>query len=229
MKNILTLLILFVSTLTFGQNIEIGKLWRSKGVYDSVGNFIERAKTERFLYGSKSNQFQRLVIKEKLNMENGEVEIFTYKDTLSLKPLEGGFYKIENQEELLLTFHPMDSLTVKYKGYTFSYIKLNQKRNKVDLIKFKSELLKEPLIVSVPESKKYKLTFQENGLVKYNPLDRDSEWESAYKIIHFNGFVFLKGITSAPKLITKSKKGRIEFIIIDYRFENKNGELNKIR
>nr|WP_321225505.1 hypothetical protein [uncultured Psychroserpens sp.] len=226
MKNILTLIILFVSSISFGQNIEVEKLWRTKGVYDSLGNFIEQAKIQSFLFSSKSNQFYRLRTQDKLNMETGETKVFVYRDTLNLNSSHSKTYKLNDKE--LLTLHSGDSLTIQFNGYTLPYVKLELKANKIDFEKFKSELQKEPLIETVEKIKEYRFTYQENGLVKVKPLERDSEWESEYKIIDFNGFIIVQGIVSAPKLITKLKKGKISFIEIDYRFENKNGELNKI-
>ncbi len=225
MKNTLTLLIVLVSTLSFGQKIEEEKLWRTKGVYDSLGNFIERAKIQSFLFSSKSNQLYRFRTQDRLNMETGETKIFVYRDTLNLKSSDSNTYQLSDKETL--TLHSRDSLTIQYNGYTLPYVKLDLQSNKIDLEKLKSTLQEEPLIESVEGIKEYQFTYQKNGLVKVKPLERDSEWESEYKIIDFNGFIIIQGIVSAPKLITKLEKGKISFMEIDYRFENKNGELNK--
>ena len=225
MKNTLTLLIVLVSTLSFGQKIEEEKLWRTKGVYDSLGNFIERAKIQSFLFSSKSDQFFRLRTQDRLNMETGETKVFVYRDTLNLKSSDSNTYQLSDKETL--TLHSRDSLTIQYNGYTLPYVKLDLQSNKIDLEKLKSTLQEEPLIESVEGIKEYQFTYQKNRLVKVKPLERDSEWESEYKIIDFNGFIIIQGIVSAPKLITKLEKGKISFMEIDYRFENKNGELNK--
>ncbi|WP_375562483.1 hypothetical protein ACE193_08025 [Bernardetia sp. OM2101] len=225
MKNLLVLLMLFISTLSFGQNIETGKLWRTKGVYDSLGNFMEQAKVQIFLYSTTSNQFHRMETQDRINMKSGETNVFVYRDTLNLTSLDDKIYKL-NEEETM-TVHTNDSLTINYKGYTLSYVKLNEKPSNTTVNKLKKELIKAPLFQSIEKVKEYRFTYQENGLVKTKTLDRDYEWESEYKIIDFNGFVFLQGITSAPKLITKVEKGKIEFLEIDYRFENKEGKLAK--
>lgn len=227
MKNILLLLILFVTTVSIGQNMEKEALWRTKGVYDSIGNFIERAKIQSFLYSSKSNQFHRLRTQDKINMETGETKVFVYRDTLNLMALDASTYKLNDKE--VLTFHSKDSLTIAFNGFTLPYVKLDVTPNNVDLNRLKAEIIDKPLIESINDVKEYSFTYQNNDLVKVKPLDRDSEWESEYKIIDFNGFIIIQGIVSAPKLIIKSKKGKISFIQIDYRFENKNGELNSIR
>ena len=227
MKHLIALLFLTISTLSFGQTIETGKLWRTKGVYDSLGNFMERAKVQIFLYSTKPNQFHRLEIEDRLNMTTGETNVVTYRDTLDLISLEANSYKL-NEEETM-TIHTDDSLTIKYRGYTLSYVKVNEKVESITTEKLKSNLVKTALIQSVGDSEKYRMTYQENGLVKIKTLDRDYEWESEYKIIDFNGFIFLQGITSAPKLVTDIKKGEVQFVEIDYRFENKNGQLTKIK
>ena len=129
----------------------------------------------------------------------------------------------------MLILHSKDSLTIKYNGYSLPYVRLTQKNNNVDFKKFKKEFLDKTYINSISEVEDYNLTYQKSGLVKINPIESDSEWESEFKIIDFNGYIILQGIVSAPKLITKSSKSKIEFIEIDYRFENKKGELNKKR
>ena len=227
MKNILTTALLFISITTFGQNINTGELWRTKGVYDSIGNFMERAKIQSFLYSSKPNQFYNLTTQDKMNMETGETKVFINKDTLNLKQLGEKTYKINEKKMLIL--HSKDSLTIKYNGYSLPYVRLTQKNNNVDFKKFKKEFLDKTYINSISEVEDYNLTYQKSGLVKINPIESDSEWESEFKIIDFNGYIILQGIVSAPKLITKSSKSKIEFIEIDYRFENKKGELNKKR
>ncbi|WP_203256691.1 hypothetical protein [Hyunsoonleella ulvae] len=227
MKNIFALIIVLVSTISFGQDIEEKKLWRTKGVYDSLGNLIERAKIQSFLFSSKSNQFYRLRTQSKVNMETGETKIFIYKDTLNLQVSDTKTYRLNEKE--VLTIYSNDSLTIHFNGYILPYVKLDVESNKIDLKKFTSALQKESLIESVENVKEYRFTYQKNGLVKVKSLERESEWESEYKIINFNGFIILQGIVSAPKLITKLKKGKISFMEIDYRFENKKGELTKVR
>jgi len=227
MKNIFTLIILFVATISFGQNIKKETLWRTKGVYDSSGEFIERAKIQSFLFSSKPNQFYRLKTQDKLNMETGETNVFVYRDTLNLSPRDKNTFELSETETLII--HSNDSLTIQFNGYTFPYVKLDIKSSKIDLKKFESELQNGPLVETIEGTKKYQFTYQKNGLVKVKPLERDTGWESEYKVIDFNGFIIVQGIVSAPKLITKLNKGQISYLEIDYRFENKNGILNEVR
>lgn len=224
-KNICLLVLLFVSTLSFGQNLETDKLWRTKGVYDSVGNFIERAKVQIFLYSSSPDQLQRLRTQDKVNMETGETKIFIYKDTLNLTDLGKNTFKLNDNETL--TLHSKDSLTIQFNGYTLPFVKLDVKSKQADKDQFNTNFINMPLTETVDDKTEYQFTFKVNGLKKIKPLDRDSEWESEYKLIDFNGFLILQGITSAPKLITKIGKTKVNFLEIDYRFEIKNGELNK--
>jgi len=226
MKNILTLIVLLGSIVSFGQNIEDEKLWRTKGVYDSLGGFIEQAKLQSFLYSSKSKQLYRLRTQDKINMETGETKVFVYQDTINLTFVNDKTYALNDKE--VLTIHSDDSLTIKYNGYILPYVKLNLKPNRVEIDKFKSNLINTPFTESVNGEKKYGFTYQDNDLVKVKNLESDSEWESDYEIIDFKGFIILQGIVSAPKLITQMKKEEINFIEIDYRFENINGVLTKV-
>ncbi|MDC8005530.1 hypothetical protein POV27_15840 [Aureisphaera galaxeae] len=226
MKNTCLLLAIFAFALTYGQKIEKGSLWRTKGVYDTSGNFIERAKIQSFLCASKSDQIYRLRTQDKLNNETGETKIFVYRDTLNLELIEEKSFKISEKE--VLTVHSKDSITIQFNEYVFPYVKLSTKRNKVDVEKFKTALMEAPVTVSVEGVEEYQYTYQENGMSKIKPIKEDSGWESEYKVIDFNGFTILQGIVSAPKLITRMKKKKIEFLEIDYRFDNKEGAFSWI-
>ena len=221
MKKILLLTLLLFATLTFGQNLEKNRLWRTKGVYDSIGNFIEKAKIQSFLFSSNSNQFYRLRTQDKVNMETGETKVFVYRDTLNLKQVSNKTFRVSEKE--VITIHSSDSLTINFNGYTLPYVKVEAKANKINVSKFKLKVLDKPVIESINNIEDYKFTFQSNDLVKINPLKSSSEWESDFKIINFNGYVFIQGIVSAPKLITKLKNNSIMFLELDYRFEVKEG------
>ena len=218
-------ILLFISMLSFGQNIEVDKLWRTKGVYDSVGNFIERAKLQIFLYSSSPNQLQRLRTQDKVNMETGETKIFIYRDTLTLTSAGKNMFKLNDKETLIL--HSKDSLTIELNGYTLPFVKLDIRPKQAGKSKFKSHFINVPLTETVDDETGYIFTYNVNGLKKTKSIDSNSEWESEYKLIDFNDFLILQGITSAPKLITKIGKTKVDFLEIDYRFEIKKGELNK--
>ncbi|WP_299116090.1 hypothetical protein [uncultured Winogradskyella sp.] len=219
------LILLFVSTLSFGQNFETDKLWRTKGVYDSVGNFMERAKVQIFLYSSGTDQLQRLRTQDKINMETGETKIFIYKDTLNLKALNENTFKLNDDETI--TIHSKDSMTIQFNGYILPFVKLDVKSNQADKNKFNANFINVRLDETVDNKTEYQFTFLDNGLKKTKRVDADSEWESEYKLINFNGFLILQGITSAPKLITKIGKTKVNFLEIDYRFKTKKGMLTK--
>lgn len=226
MKNLIALTSLFLVCFSgFSQNLEEDKLWRTKGVYDSLGNFVERAKIQSFLYTSKPDKLIRLSTKDRMNMETGETKVFVYTDTLTLKPTKENTFTLNDKEQL--TIHSKDSLTIHFNGYVLPYVKLTQKANAVKLNTFKTKFVNVTFIESVAGKKEYELTYQDTNLVKVAPLQSSSQWESDYKIIDFNGFIIIQGIVSAPKLITDLKNGNIYFSQIDYRFENTTGELIK--
>lgn len=223
MKKLLLLLTLFCTYSNFGQQLEPENLWRTKGVYDSLGNFIERAKLQSFLYAETSNKLQRLRNQDKMNMETGETTIAVYKDTFNLILINDNIFKISDEE--IMTIHNKDSLTISFKGYTLPYVRVQNKIEKVDIEKFKKTLLKTSWITSSTENKSYEFTYQDNGLKKIKPVDSSSEWESEYKLQDFNGFIILQGVTSAPKLISSYTEESINYLELDYRFEIKKRNL----
>lgn len=227
MKHILIVVILFQTIQSLGQNLETDDLWRTKGVYDSTGQFVELAKIQSFLYISNANQIQRLRTQDNMNMETGETKVFVYQDTLDLMTLKAGGFKINDDE--FLTIHSPDSITIEYNGYNTSYVRLSLPEKKVKVDELQKILFKGTMIQTFGKKTEYYLTYQDNGLVKISPVDSQSEWESDYKLIDFNGYVIIQGIVSAPKLVVKIRKDEIELIEIDYRFENKKGILKKIR
>lgn len=221
MKQIITILCLFLAFSSFSQIKETESLWRTKGVHDSTGNFITRAKIQSFLYAAKDNQFYRLRNQSRINMETGETKVFTYIDTLLLKPTKSNHFEVNEKEALVL--HTEDSLTIEYNGYHIAYVKVASPKKKVSLKKLKKALLDKRMIENIANEESYAFNYQSNNLVKVMPLDSESNWESDYKIIDFEGFLILQGITSAPKLILNIQKQKITFLEIDYRFESKKG------
>ncbi|AXG71370.1 hypothetical protein KORDIASMS9_03627 [Kordia sp. SMS9] len=227
MKHLLTAAIFLLSISSFAQNLEKDQLWRTKGVYDSLGNFVERAKIQSFLYSAAPNQLYRLNTKDRMNMETGETTVFVFRDTLQLASTKDKTFKLNDEE--VLKIHSKDSLTIHFNGYTLPYVKLDVKPKRVNFKKFTSKLMDIPFIESVDDVKAYQLTYQDTNLVNIKPVDSDSGWDSDYKLIDFHGFIIIQGIVSAPKLITEIEKDTIHFLQIDYRFENKKGKLIRKR
>lgn len=139
MKKLFLLLAFCCSFNAFTQQIETNQLWRTRGVYDSLGNFIERAKLQSFLYAETTTRFQRLRNQDKVNMETGETKIFVYKDTFNLEALTK--YTFKMSEEEVLTIHNSDSLTISFRGFTLPYVRVKIKHNTINLEKFKPVLL----------------------------------------------------------------------------------------
>lgn len=226
MKKLIALTTLFlISMSSFSQDLEKDRLWRTKGVYDSLGNFVERAKIQSFLYSAKPNQLYRLNTKDRINMETGETTVFVFRDTLQLAAKNTKTFKLNDEE--VLKIHSKDSLTIHYNGYTLPYVKLDVKPNSINFKKFRSKLMDTPFIESVGNVKAYQLTYQDTNLLNIKPLNSGSGWDSDYKLINFHGFIIIQGIVSSAKLITEVEKDTIHFIQIDYRFENKQGKLIK--
>jgi len=57
--------------------------------------------------------------------------------------------------------------------------------------------------------------YKADGNKEIEVVDSASRWESPYRILSFEGYVFLRGITSNPILLKKMKEDRIEGYEID--------------
>ena len=231
MQHLITILFLAISTLSFGQTIETGRLWRTKGVYYPSGKFLEWDKVQYYLYSTKPNQFHSLRI-EHLWEQEGNIRydggVVTYRDTLDLTPLEGKIYKLDKKRTM--TIHSEDSLTINYKDeYVYSYVKFKDSVPSLTTEKLKNELIEKQFVESIEDTAKYRMIYQDRGFVKKTTLKGEHKSNYSYKIIDFNGFIFLQEWGKyIAKLITEIKKEEIVFIEIDYRFENKKGKLLKI-
>ncbi|MEM6298795.1 MAG: hypothetical protein AAF740_08930, partial [Bacteroidota bacterium] len=136
MKRIILLLALVSYTLTLnGQNIEPNTIWRTKGVFDSSGKFLEREKVQTFLSPLGKGKVARIVTQDRINMETGETKVFVFLDTLVLTSDGQNKYKTSRDE--LFTVHSKDSVTIEVNGYTLPYVKIAQKQGTVKLSKLK--------------------------------------------------------------------------------------------
>ncbi len=230
MKKALTICLIFATTLVFSQGLETGKLWRTKGVYDKDGSFVERDKTEKFLFVEAPDKAYVLTTEEWMHMKTGDIKLMVFRDTLNLDSINEGVYESRTRRDTsILTVHKPDSVTLKREDKAVVFVKLNVEKPNIELKKFTTTLMKSSQLSTVEGVEGNKMTYKKDGFVRIEPLESKSAWDSGYKIIEFNGFIIIKGVMSAPKLITELDKKRIGFIEIDYRFENKNGEYIKTK
>ncbi len=219
-------LFLLFTVVGFGQSFETATMWRTKGVYDTLGNFLDRAKIQSFLYITQPNEIQRLTTQDKINRTTGETKVFTYRDTLTLLPLHGATFQITPKETL--TLHRPDSLPIQYKHFHIAYVRLKLPPNPPSPQTIKKALMDQPVRATIAGKTKYQFTYQKNGLVKIQPIGGGASWESNYLLIHFNGYAILQGIVSAPKLLLGFDKTTFQLLEIDYRFDSKKGQLELV-
>ncbi len=226
-KYIFISIILFSFTLQ-SQNLKDNRLWRSRGVYDSDGEFIKSVKTEKFLYFLNSNKIEQLIINDKVHMETGHVKIFVRRDTINLILLNETKYTIKEHDNWQVIKHHKDSITIENtkEKYAFSYVPFQNDIS--DKMNFK--MLKNKILGNTIESKTDNIitttNYFKNGLKKWKTSESDIHNETEYKLINFNNFFILNGIVSAPKIIANYNNNYIYYTELDYRFsKNKIGKL----
>ena len=202
----------------FGHDLKSDGLYKGYEVKDSEGNTL-RTKRQEFIKVDQNNLI-RIQFKELLNMKSGDVKVVEEIDTINLdsKNLEMKFNQTSNTSFKLI-----------YSEFTLTFKLMENTSDKSPAIQECKDFLIGNTFVQndIPKEKDPTLTYtyQENGLAKYQTIGSHSNWETPYSIIDFQGYVFLKGISSAPILITSLEKKRLLGIKADYRFDPKQIEL----
>ena len=65
--------------------------------------------------------------------------------------------------------------------------------------------------------------------MRYQNDPTKNGWESDYRIINFGGFVFLKGITSWPKLVERIEKEKLVCLELENRKPVRHLELRIVK
>lgn len=218
MKQIILAALLLLGASSFAHDLETNGLYKGYEVKDSEGKTL-RIKRQEFIKVN-GNDLIRINFNELLNMETGEVIVVEKIDTLNLENLQPDLVFNQTSNTSFELVYPTAVLTFK--------LMENTSTKSPDLDKCKDFLIGNTFVQNdIPKTEEPTLTYtyQENGLAKYQTIGSHSNWETAYKIVAFEGYVFLKGITSAPILITTLEEKRLVGIKADYRFEPKPVEL----
>ncbi|NOQ73129.1 MAG: hypothetical protein GQ574_14075 [Crocinitomix sp.] len=224
MKLIL-LSILLVSTYCNAQVLDNLKLFKCHENIEKSGE-KEDADGKAFIM-IKEDKLIFLRFNDLLNMKTGEVIIKTAIDTLDLNPTKkvNVFTFILSDKKLKLKVTSENSFELQSTDKIQSYHTIEN----IDLKSPSIEKCKQFLIgntfveIDVTEDNKPTLTrtYQENGKAKYQRIGSKSSWESTYSFIEFQDYVFLKGITSAPILITKLDQNKLIGIKTNYNSTQK--------
>ncbi|WP_397363968.1 hypothetical protein [Olleya sp. R77988] len=221
MKKTLYLLIL-LPYLIFGQ-LEDNSLWKGYGVEDASGKTLQD-KTQQFAI-VKNDKMYLLSFLEKLNMETGEVILKSKIDTLNIEASKNGFNLIIKDKTLPFTYN---NLNEKFKisvGDFFLPFKKIEQSNRINNLQFKNKIISNTYYEvdkkATDLSDKLLYTPSSDGTINYSKEYSSSTWTSAYIIVNFYGNIFLKGVSSAPLMVTKINPDAINFTQLDYRFDPK--------
>ncbi len=231
MKYIL-LLFTLIPALTFGQKISKEGLWKAHSYIKKDGT-EQKATSEDFLK-VKNNALLLFQFQQKMSRETGEMFVVTVVDTFNIGKLKSdGSYNLSLKERTF-SFSEVDKkLHLIFPNYTLVFERIEKLGKPTISLEQCSQFLIGSTVVEIdPERNKIEgnlsYTYQPNGQAKYKQLDARRSWESEYKIIDFEGYTFLKGITSAPVLLTSNNNKSIAGTEFDFRYEPKPITLMKV-
>lgn len=235
MRNFIYVLLLCCTTLVSSQNsqnsqksVKNADLWKGYGVRNASGN-LQEYKVQQFLLFDKKS-FVIYDINEKMSMTTGEVEIDfeinTFErnkgsDTAFSIQKDGKSFEVERvgKEEIRIKNKDLYFL---FKRMPLAKIKLQKKEVEQVLIGRSFQLF--DVEKQAPTDDLIR-TYNDNQTATYQKKEGASNWQSAFEILEVGRFVFLKGITAAPLLVTGIEGECIYCIEMDYRFEPKEVHL----
>lgn len=222
MRYILLFLFITFTHIAFSQVLEAGTLYRSGSVYDKDNNPSGK-KIEQFLYVENENNILLLDIDELMNMQDGSIIVTYETNGYNCYQKGTGKYKVKELEVDNFKLIGKDSLFYESYRYNIGFRKVEGAVKLNDKAKLQEALFKNKY---ADEDLSYYYSYQSNGFVKYET--GDSDWENVYRIINFEGYIILKGAVSAPKIVNKISEKKIEGLHLDYRFLQKNWQINLV-
>lgn len=230
MKLLYLVLLLNVAGINLmGQPLAPQTLWKAEAIYDTLDNKLPNEKLQRFMYFDNEHEISVLTIFEKLNMSNGEIIVSYMIEADNLEKQSDSAYKVKELAVDNFEIINKDSILYKKQKYHVGY-------KRIDV---RPSLVTEAALMNFLEShsiRKYYedgspsdqiRTYKRTGQVHIQALNVYRDWESDYRIFSFEGFLFLKGITSAPMLIENIENEKIFGKEADYRFETKAFDFRK--
>jgi len=203
-------------------------LWKGYGVRNATGE-LQEYKVQQFLLFDKK-EFIFYDINEKMSMTTGEIEIDfeinTFErikgtDTAFTIQKDGKLFEVERVGDAEIRIKNKD-LYFLFKRMPLEKLKLQKKNVEQILIGHSFQLFDVDKQAPLDDLKR---TYHENETATYQKEKSASNWTSAFKILEVGRFVFIKGITSAPLLVTGIEGTCIYCMEMDYRFEPKEVHL----
>lgn len=218
------LLLLFIPFVAFSQtmaqNITQNKLWKGYGIADASGTPINQ-KLQQFIY-VEGNQLHLLDIPEKMDRTTGEIFVKPKIDVYTLSGSGNNFTIGNDEKEYQIELVSPTEFQINHKGYLFPFKLIEDAKKSPVNASTLSKYIIGSTFENTDKEDNILNTYKDDDIAQYQNKDSMSSWESHYKIIEFNGFVFLKGITSPTLLVSKIDGEMIYFIEMDYRFDPKN-------
>ena len=228
-KIILISLSIIISLNVFSQQIESGSLWQAEMIYDTLDNKLPNQKIQRFMYFENEHKISTLTIYEKMDMRTGEVIISYMIEANNLEKKSGSIYKVKEYRADKFQLISTDSIFYKERYYGVGFKRIDVKQSSIT----ESQLMDFLLSSSVRtyyengESSDQIHTYKSTGQKAIQIVNSRSKWESDFRVFSFEGFLFLKGITSAPIIIETLEAENLIGKEVDYRFASKSIEIRK--
>ncbi len=226
---ILTFFLLFINFNLLSQHIESGSIWQAEMVYDTLDNKLPRERIQRFMYFENESEISTLVIYEKMSMTNGEVIISYLVEANNLEKKSDSEYKVKEFRVDKLQLINSDSIYYKEKYFNVGFKRLNVNQSSITQKQLMDFLLSSSVRKYYKNGEPFNQihTYKSTGEKAIQEIDSHSNWESDFRVFSFEGFLFLKGITSAPMIIEKLENGKLIGKEFDVRYDVKNIEIKK--
>lgn len=139
-------------------------------------------------------------------------------------------YKIDQK---IYTFKVYDKDSIYYDAgkYKLAFKKIKEAKKAYDMKKLSDFIFKNPIKLFYEDGTNNDVIkmYGSNGRLILQRGENIHTEISNYRLINFQGFLFIQGITSAPKLIEEIKKGALIGKELDDRYKQKNIEFRKTK
>ena len=207
----LILLIVFANVCPAQKSLD-QSLWYAVMVHDTLGNSYPNQNIERFMFFENENNISTLSINQKTSMSNGETIISYTVEANNLAKIDAKTYKVKEYRVDNFELINEDSIYYQEKGYHLGFKRLEIERSNQTQNEYLDFLLKNRVrqYYENGEDLNQLHIYKKDGNKEIDVVDSKSSWESPYRLISFEGFVFLRGITSYPIILIDMDKNKIK-------------------
>jgi hypothetical protein len=162
-------------------------------------------------------------------MTNGEVIISYLVEANNLEKKSDTEYKVKEFRVDNFKLIDNDSIYYEEKYFSIGFKRVNVKQSSITESKLLDFLFSSSVrqYYDNDESLNQIHTYKRDGSKTIQIVDSHSNWESDFRVFSFEGYLFLKGITSAPMILESLENEKLIGKEADYRFDIKNLEIRK--